>query len=57
MKLLESGEMYLETIYVLGKRGKAVRSIDICAELGIPREQVNIVLRMTEEGSNEKAGV
>lgn len=31
--------------------------LDICAELGIPREQVNIVLRMTEEESDEKAGV
>lgn len=31
--------------------------LDICAELGIPREQVNIVLRMTEEGNDEKAGV
>ena len=31
--------------------------LDICAELGIPREKVNIVLRMTEEGSDEKAGV
>ena len=31
--------------------------LDICAELGIPKEKVNIVLRMTEEGSDEKAGV
>ena len=31
--------------------------LDICADLGIPREKVNIVLRMTEEGSDEKAGV
>ena len=31
--------------------------LDICAELGIPREKVNIVLRMTEEGRDEKAGV
>ena len=31
--------------------------LDICAELGIPREQVNIVLRMTEGGNDEQAGV
>ena len=31
--------------------------LDICAELGIPREKVNIVLRMTEEEADEKAGV
>ena len=31
--------------------------LDICAELGIPKEKVNIVLRMTEEEADEKAGV
>ena len=29
MHLQESGEMYLETIYILSKNGKAVRSIDV----------------------------
>lgn len=28
--------------------------LDICAELGIPKEKVNIVLRMTEEGGKEQ---
>lgn len=31
--------------------------LDICEGLGIPREKVNIVLRMTEEEENEKAGI
>lgn len=31
--------------------------LDICADLGIPREKVNIVLRMTEEEENGKAGI
>ena len=31
--------------------------LDICAELGIPKEKVNIVLRMTEEEADEKAGL
>lgn len=31
--------------------------LDICAELGIPREKVNIILHMTEEETDEKAGV
>ena len=31
--------------------------LDICADLGIPKEKVNIVLRMTEEEADEKAGV
>lgn len=41
MNLQESGEMYLETIYVLQKRGNAVRSIDICAELGYSKPSVS----------------
>ena len=31
--------------------------LDICADLGIPREKVNIVLRMTEEEENGKSGI
>ena len=31
--------------------------LDIFEELGIPREKVNIVLHMTEEGTDEKAGI
>ncbi|MBR5230128.1 MAG: hypothetical protein IKW01_04650 [Firmicutes bacterium] len=31
--------------------------LDICEDLGIPREKVNIVLRMTEEEEDGKAGL
>ena len=31
--------------------------LDICADLGIPKEKVNIVLRMTEEEENGKTGI
>ena len=31
--------------------------LDICADLGIPKEKVNIVLRMTEEEKNGKTGI
>jgi len=31
--------------------------LDICEDLGIPREKVNIILRVTEEEADEKAGV
>lgn len=37
----ESGEMYLETIYVLQKRYKEVRSIDIARELNLARASVS----------------
>ena len=33
MKIKESAENYLETIYILTKRNGSVRSIDIMAEL------------------------
>ena len=34
MQLKESGEMYLETIYVLSKKSNYIRSIDVCEEMG-----------------------
>ena len=34
MALKESGEMYLETIYVLNKKSDSVRSIDVCEYMG-----------------------
>ena len=41
MAIQESGEMYIETIYVLqGKNGR-VRSIDICEEMGYSKPSVS----------------
>lgn len=41
MPIQESGEMYIETIYVLqGKNGR-VRSIDICEEMGYSKPSVS----------------
>ena len=40
----ESGEMYLETILVLGKRHNSVRSVDIAAEMDISKASVSIAL-------------
>lgn len=39
--LHESGEMYLETILVLGKRQNTVRSIDIAEEMGFSKPSVS----------------
>ena len=39
--LQESGEMYLETIYILQQSNKAVRSIDICSEMGFSKPSVS----------------
>ena len=37
----ESGEMYLETILVLSKKGRAVRSIDVSEEMGFSKPSVS----------------
>ena len=37
----ESGEMYLETILVLGKKKNVVRSIDIADEMGFSKPSVS----------------
>ena len=37
----ESGEMYLETILVLGKKNNTVRSIDIAEEMGFSKPSVS----------------
>ncbi len=37
----ESGEMYLETILVLKKKKKMVRSIDVAEEMGLSRPSVS----------------
>lgn len=41
MSLQESGEMYLETILVLGQRTGFVRAIDICDEMGYSKPSVS----------------
>ena len=41
MALLESGEMYLETIYVLSQKSSSVRGIDIADHLGYSKPSVS----------------
>ena len=41
MALHESGQMYLEAIYVLLQTGEKIRSIDICAYLGYTKPSVS----------------
>ena len=41
MALKPSGEMYLETIYVLSKKKTSVRSIDIAEEMGFSKPSVS----------------
>ena len=41
MAIQESGEMYIETIYVLQSKNGKVRSIDICEEMGYSKPSVS----------------
>ena len=41
MAMLESGEMYLETIYVLSQKSPNVRGIDVADEMGFSKPSVS----------------
>ena len=41
MSLQESGQMYLETIYVLSKEKNFVRAIDVCEHMGYSKPSVS----------------
>ena len=49
MALQESGEMYLETIYVLGKANPRVRSIDISEHMGYSKPSVSRAVHILKE--------
>ena len=50
MALQESGEMYLETIYMLSQKGGNVRSIDICEHLGYSKPSVSRAVGLLKNG-------
>lgn len=50
MQLKESGEMYLETIYVLTKQKGFVRSIDVCEEMGYSKPSVSRAVGILRDG-------
>ena len=50
MSLHESGEMYLETIYVLSKESSAVRAIDISEHLGYSKPSVSRAMGILKKG-------
>ena len=50
MRLLESGEMYLETIYVLSKSNKNVHSIDVGEHLGYSKPSVSRAMGLLKNG-------
>ena len=50
MALQESGEMYLETILILGKRRSFVRAIDISEEMGYSKPSVSRAVGLLKSG-------
>ena len=50
MRLLESGEMYLESIYVLSKAQSTVRSIDISEYMGYSKPSVSRAVNLLKNG-------
>ena len=50
MALQESGEMYLETIYVLSKANTVVRSIDISEHMGYSKPSVSRAVGILKQG-------
>ena len=49
MKIQQSAENYIETIYVLTKRNGSVRSIDIANELGFSKPSVSVAMKSLRE--------
>ena len=50
MNLQESGQMYLETIYVLTKNSSAVRAIDVGEHMGFSKPSVSRALGLLKSG-------
>ena len=50
MGLAESGEMYLETIYVLTRHSTSVRSIDVAENMGYSKPSVSRAIGILKAG-------
>ena len=50
MQIQESGEMYLETIYLLAKQGGTVRAIDVSEYMGYSKPSVSRALGLLKSG-------
>ena len=50
MRIQESGEMYLESIYVLTKKNGSVRSIDIAEYMGYSKPSISRAMGLLKDG-------
>ncbi|MFI3249669.1 MAG: metal-dependent transcriptional regulator [Eubacteriales bacterium] len=49
MKILQSSENYLETIFILHQRQGSVRSVDIATELNFSKASVSVAMKQLRE--------
>ena len=50
MRLHESAEMYLETIYTLSKKSSCVRSIDVAEHMGYSKPSISRAVGLLKQG-------
>ena len=50
MEVKESGEMYLETIYILSKKQQSVRAIDVGTYMGFSKPSVSRAMGLLKDG-------
>ena len=50
MRLQESGEMYLETILILSRKNRAVRSVDVGEYMGFTKPSVSRAIGLLKTG-------
>ncbi len=51
MRIQESGEMYLETIYVLLKKNGHVRSVDVAEHMGYSKPSISRAMGLLKAGN------
>ena len=51
MQIQESGEMYLETIYVLLKENGYVRSVDVAEHMGYSKPSISRAMGLLKNGN------
>ncbi len=56
MHLLESGEMYLETIWILSKSKPKVRSVDVSEKMGFSKPSVSRAIGLLKKGEYINVG-
>ena len=50
MAMLESGEMYLETIYLLSQKSSTIRGIDVGEQMGFSKPSVSRAIGLLKKG-------